>query len=346
MPDVEAPAAAPAAAEAPSSAPSLNSFETMSTSYSGARVADVSPVTTPIPVAAEVAAPIPEPVKAAEPAKVEEAKAEKEPVMSRQFAALAEKERQLTAKEKRVAEAEKKAAEIQAAWDKAIDDPDALLEKAGWDYEKLLERKIKGSNPEDMKLKALEVKTTKQLDELKSAQEKFQKDQLDAKQAADAARYQANVKELVLKDPRFEAIREAGEVDKVWDTMVEVFKLTGKAPEPTEVAGAIELQLETQTVKLAKIEKIAKQLRAAGVAPAEAKAAATAAVAAPAPAPVKATPVAQEVDPLAATVEEFKNARAFRGLGTNVVRTGGGVPKTETRDQMLERLAKEISASR
>lgn len=191
---------------------------------------------------------------------------QKEELISRRFATLSQKERELQKKEvqlKREREEFLKQREQGDPKAKTYESPLELLEAHGWSYQDATEFVLTGQKPETKKARELEAKLQKMEDERKAEREAAEKTKQADEEQKKINDFKAGVKSQVQADPvRFELIHQGDNFDLVYDTMVAMFEQNGdgKVPDVLMVADLVEKHLENELkTKLEKL-KSAKKL--------------------------------------------------------------------------------------
>ena len=201
------------------------------------------------------------PVETQAPEAVKPEVKEQPPEFAEQFARLAKKERmmreQQSRQEARIREYEQRLAEF----DSLDKDPLALLEKRGWNIDKLLERAATGETPKpttDDKVSELQ----KKLDALEKAKQEAEEQAKSHAERRAIAEYKAQIKQVVdTSSDQYEAIKELAAYDMVFVTAEEIFQESGEVPDIAKVAEAVEKHLVMQLEKAFKLKKFGDRLQ-------------------------------------------------------------------------------------
>lgn len=207
-----------------------------------------------------------------EPPKVEDP-------ISKQYAILARKEKQLRAQiaaQKQQLQQERDALEKQKAElsrptfdeskyiskDRLLLDTFGVLEENGLSYDELTNRAMTRQQLDPRVQRQLEQQA-QEIKALRDAQDQANKSyqeqqQQQYKQALEQIR--SETKQLVEVSPEFETIKETGSVDDVVELIEKEFKASGRLITVEEAARAVEDYLTEEAVKIAKLKKIQQKL--------------------------------------------------------------------------------------
>jgi len=217
------------------------------------------------------AAPVTETPAAAPPEAVKPEASQ--PEFAEQFARLAKKERQMreqqARQEARIREYEERLSEY-ASLEK---DPLPLLEKRGWNLDKLLERAATGEAPKPTtEDKVSELK--KKLDALELGKKEAEEQAKSHAERRAIAEYKAKIQQTVDSAPdQYEAINKLKAYDMVFATAEEIFQESGEIPDIVKVAEAVEKHLVMQLEKAFELKKFGDRLQPkAGLPPETSKA--------------------------------------------------------------------------
>jgi hypothetical protein len=172
-------------------------------------------------------------------------------LLSKRFATLSTKERELQRMQVQLKrereEIDRLKAEKGESKPKSYDNPMELLEAHGWNYDDVTQHVLTGKKPESKKARELEEKLKALEDERKAEREAKEKTEKEQEQTRQVTEYKAGIKsKLSAEAERFELVHKFGDagVDLVYDTMVQWYSEFGEAPDPLEIADRVEAYYE------------------------------------------------------------------------------------------------------
>lgn len=189
--------------------------------------------------------------------------------LSPQFAALAKQRRALQVKEREIADREKALAERSAIPADSVDmarlksDPLGVLLDAGVTYDQMTEAILAKQDGSSEQIRALEAK-------LKAMEEGFDKKLTDKDtQAEQAALAEMRKEALVLsgQGEEFELVRETGSIPDVMKLIEQTYRQTGEVLDVREALKLVEDELITESLKIARLQKVQGQIAPAQPAP-------------------------------------------------------------------------------
>lgn len=232
----------------------------------------------PEPQAEQVAEQAPEAESQPEPKK------EVDPFASK-FAALSKREKELRQREREIeskfAEFEAKMKEYEAKNAKPAEDPleyyknpKKLLEKHGWDVDKLLKYEVEGEKlPVEMQMelvkRELESKYEKQLEDLRNEIMNDRKAKEEEKLTQTKQQFMNELTSYVNTDERFELIRANDAVDLIYDVIQAHYEDTGNILDTEQAALHVEQYLEDEVKQV--LSKTKKFTQASSSTPAAEK---------------------------------------------------------------------------
>lgn len=174
------------------------------------------------------------------------------------FARLVRRERQLKERESKLSDFEKRLAEYEARDKLAQDDPFALLEKYGLNFDKLSQKLIEDPvTPEKRELQELKAKMARWEEE--KGQEAAKRKEQETQSAYENAKRELN--ELLEKDPeKFELVRMQNAHELVFQVIYEFQQAHGKWLSFEEAATKVEEHLEKDVTRLLEAKKLKSKL--------------------------------------------------------------------------------------
>lgn len=183
--------------------------------------------------------------------------------LSPQFAALAKARRALQAKEREIADREKALIEKSATPADTIDlaklksDPLGVMLGAGVTYDQLTEAVLAQQNGSNLDVRALKEEL------LKSIKEDVNKTLTEKDARSEQAALAEMRKEAILLSAQgedFELIRETGSIPVVMSLIEKTYRETGDVMDVKVAMGLVENELITDSLKLAKLNKVQSQI--------------------------------------------------------------------------------------
>lgn len=202
---------------------------------------------------------------------VVEATAPAQDSQSKQFAALARREKQIRDYEKKV-KAQEEAIKRQLAEKEAeygsnyipksrlLEDPMSVLTEAGYTYDQLTEKVLNSTNPEAFAYQKL-MQEQEQIKAKLAAQEKQYQDQQTQSYQQALKQITNDASLLVDSDERFEIIKEMGNPQDITNFIEEVFKAEGNILSVEEAATEIKAFLEERARKIAEFSSFKKLVK-------------------------------------------------------------------------------------
>lgn len=212
-----------------------------------------------------------------------EAKPEKDPALSRQFAQLARQERilrqkaqqqqqaikareaELAAKEEAIKAKEQQYQDGYISKDQLKHDALRILADSGVSYDELTQQLLnqQSVNPAvEATIKRLEAKIASLEDKATQSSKAYEESQQHAYRAA-VKQIEMDVRSTVMNDPNFETIRSTKSVGDVVELIEETYKKDGVLMTVEEACQEVENYLVDEAMKLTRIGKIKRQLEQA-----------------------------------------------------------------------------------
>lgn len=206
----------------------------------------------------------------------EQVQAKEEPLASRQFAAIAKKERALRKRESAVKQMEARIAELESSQGQfgeiqrlAKENPAALLSQLGISYDELTQQVINEGNPtEEQQLRLQNEKLQARLEKIESAYDEQRKDAETKRLDRARATLVDNIKNFVDNDEQYALVKHRGAYDLVAEVMQQHYIKTKEIMEYSDAARIVEDHYEQEAEHYFGAQKLQERWKAK-LAPAE-----------------------------------------------------------------------------
>jgi len=201
---------------------------------------------------------------AAEEQPEEQVQAEERPDFSRQFAAIAKKERALRQRESSVKQMEARIAELESSQGQfgeiqrlAKENPAALLSQLGISYDELTQQVINEGNPtEEQQLRLQNEKLQERLEKIEKAYEAQQKDAETKRLDRARATLVDNIKNFVDNDEQYALVKHRGAYDLVAEVMQQHYIKTKEIMQYSDAAKIVEDHYEQEAEHYFGVKKL------------------------------------------------------------------------------------------
>ena len=200
----------------------------------------------------------------------EQVQAKEEPLASRQFAAIAKKERALRKRESAVKQMEARIAELEGSQGQigeiqrlAKENPAALLSQLGISYDELTQQVINEGNPtEEQQLRLQNEKLQARLEKIESAYDEQRKDAETKRLDRARATLVDNIKNFVDNDEQYALVKHRGAYDLVAEVMQQHYIKSKEIMEYSDAARIVEDHYEQEAEHYFGAQKLQERWKA------------------------------------------------------------------------------------